>query len=220
MTNVTFFDLGAYDGADSVRFVENMAGLDVNPVVHMIEANTLLAHRLPLSIYGVRTNYWNFAVSLKRGLHPFYVAQCDEGSSIYETKEHLTGEKQYVEHTPLTQWLRMNGLSPKPENDIWILKANIEGAEWDLICDLEETNAWGWFDICCGPAFVAADMGKVRELERLRHRAYSLVRNRLQNVYPFAVPTDNFPREDQSVDLGPLVQEIIDARELLCPTGL
>lgn len=211
-TKVTFFDLGSYDGADSVRFVENMQklGSTIEPAAFLIEANPELAKRLPRTVAGCDVTVENFAVSSMEGRKPFYLAPCDEGSSIYESKHGCKADSFIiVEHKLFTRWIRDAGLLPKNSDEIWILKANIEGAEWDLINDLENASAWSWFDIYCGPAFVVEDMQKCSTLVHLRQEAYALIQARAGVTYPFAVPTKNYPLPDTCVDLGEIVRQIL-----------
>ena len=91
------------------------------------------------------------------------------GSSIYEDKKNVSRLYFFVKQIPFSIWLRRNDVKLKGSNVINIIKANIEGAEYDLICDMEKNDLFRHFDLFLGSSLRSNswldDVGKVKSLK-------------------------------------------------------
>lgn len=211
MWYVNFFDLGAFDGAETQRFFEDMEGSGVQELatlsVHIVEANPELSSKCRARfVDDNRVEVHNFAVSMLSGACLLHLDDCGEGSSIYASKQRLNGDVVLVNHRGIVQLVLDH---PKTSCTVNVIKANIEGAEWDLLKELELHDLWSYFDIYCGPGFRLEDMPKCTVLHSKIAEAVTLVNAHIPTIYEYAVPTEAYPRKDKSVDLGPVVLNLI-----------
>jgi len=206
---VNFFDLGAFDGADTARFFEDMGPLPVTPRAFIAEPNPALAEKCRIRFAGMPVTVDNLAIASHEGATTLYLDDCLEGSSIYPGKARLNGLAVPVGCSRLMTWA-WDVCPRRSAPAINIIKANIEGAEWDVLRDLQSTKAWRFFDIYCGAAFRAEDMPKCTELRRHVKEARRIIAENIPIVHDFAVPTLAYPRPDTSVDLGPIVLRIME----------
>lgn len=102
--NVNFFDLGAFDGADTARFFENMKALPVSPRAFIAEANPALAEKCRTRFAGKPVVVDDVAIASTDGLTTLYLDDCLEGSSIYPTKARLNGLSLEVRSVGLQRW--------------------------------------------------------------------------------------------------------------------
>ena len=110
-------------------------------------------------------------------------------------------------------FLRDLGLLDKSPLTINIIKANIEGAEWDLISDLDEHDLFGLFDIYLGADQWTADMLKCTDLlDRVGEAKRILVRRGV-TVYPWCMGTDNYPMQAGNYDLLAAIRRYVAVGE-------
>lgn len=150
---IHYYDLGTHRGDEIKQFLKASSGLGAVQVFGF-EANPELcssARRRFRHCDNVQ-------------LHNLAVADADDtmvelyleprellGSSIYPDKRnvrtHLTRDVHAVR---LSAWIRDAGLIPKPGNVVSVIRANIEGAEWDVISDLHRAGLLSYFDLYLG----------------------------------------------------------------------
>ncbi len=163
---VTYFDLGMHSGQEIDAVLNQIAehpmvsdmdvyGIDANPVYH---ANALAKYR---NDTRARFHFENFAVASGNGVAKLYICPDDRGSSIYADKWRVTDRYLEVPARRFADWLTM--VPAKGPRDIWILKANIEGAEWDLINDLEKNSMIRHFDY-----YMGSTPGRFSDIEKVK----------------------------------------------------
>lgn len=149
---VNYFDLGLHRGLEMDKFLHDTKELPCTVHIHGIEADPNYAKMCHQRFdKDDRVTIHNFAVGLEDGFTSLYLMPSGYGSSIYADKRQVTKLTKRVAQRRLSTFIRDLGLIPKPKNTIAILKVNIEGAEWDLIRDLDRSNLFGYFDMICCP---------------------------------------------------------------------
>lgn len=198
MITVNYFDLGSHVGLEVAEFLKDTDGLpDVDVRVHGIEANPKFAeHCRERFASDARVQIHNFAVGSEDGhvdLHLSEPCKAGLGSSIYSDKPNVTQKRERVPQHRMSTWLGGMGFLPKPARTINIIKANIEGAEWDLMQDLDLEQLFGFFDLFCGPKHNQGwmtDMKKVPSLQPHVEAAKSILdKNGVQVHKYIASPT-------------------------------
>lgn len=178
---VTYIDLGPRDGVEiraflrSVRFIPG-----IRVIVHAVEANPYYVDICRKRFRGDgRVRLHNFAVGSGEGTTEFYLDPKGAGSSIYGDKGNVD-EAISVPQKRFSRWLREQSILPEAGPAVNIIKANIEGAEWDLIRDLDREDLFGKFDIFCGTGPRAGgwvgDMSKVPSIAEYRLVADDILR--------------------------------------------
>lgn len=160
---------------------------DISPGVLGLEARWLVEDLFPqvgiteFTIHGFEACRANFVASVKNigmlpgvYLHPMaigahegicrlYHSVSSDGHSIFDTKNNLVDPATQFEDVPcmrLSTWIKAN--VPSFPADINILRFNVEGAEWPLIEDLDQSGLLGHFQIVCGAC--GTDINVVKEL--------------------------------------------------------
>lgn len=180
---VTYIDLGPRDGVEiraflrSVRFIPG-----INVKVHAVEANPYYVELCRKRFRGDRrVRIHNLAIGSGDGTTEFYLDPKGAGSSIYGDKGNV-GEAIVVPQKRFSRWLREESIVPESAPAVNIIKANIEGAEWDLIRDLDREDLFRKFDILCGSGPRAGgwvgDMSKVPSIAGYRPVAEEILRSR------------------------------------------
>lgn len=210
MITVNYFDLGLHTGLEIVEFLKNTDGLpDADVCVHGIEANPQLAEycRKQFALDS-RVHIHNFAIGLEDGYAELYLTPNDGlGSSIYSDKPNVTQKCVRVPQHRMSTWLGGMGFLPKPARTINIIKANIEGAEWDLMRDLDQQQLFGFFDLFCGPKHNQGwmtDMRKVPSLQSHVDGAKSILDKNGVQVHKYIVSP-----------MGESIANVIDMRKAI-----
>lgn len=165
---INYVDLGMHAGQEISILLEQLKdhpnvgeihvyGIDANPY-HYRQALKKFVDR-----DNVRFSFYSFAVGSGEGMTRLYLHPNDLGHSIYADKSGVSRDSIFVQQMRFSQWMKV--LPEKDDRTIDILKANIEGAEWDLVRDLEENGLLGRFDLYLGsrPGRFS-DVWKVRSL--------------------------------------------------------
>lgn len=154
MITLNYFDLGLRRGLEIDRFLKETSDLDVRVQVHGIEADPHFAEQCQRRFEADdRVRIHNLAIGPVKGTTDLYLdTEWDgNGSSIYADKKGVSQHRVQVPQIQFSEWMKDMGLLSKKAS-INVIKANIEGAEWDLIQDLEKHNLFGYFDLFCGPS--------------------------------------------------------------------
>ena len=115
-----------------------------------------------------------------------YYASDPDGHSIISSKKNLINEKKFelIETIKLSTFLVDINLKKEP-NVVNILKANIEGAEYFVIKDLDATKMFTKFNYLIGAGWVT-DMKKCSTLKDKITEALSILEKHNIKTYYFA----------------------------------
>lgn len=162
-TRVNYFDLGLFNG-DEIKMMINIFrelnivdykvfGFEAFPY-YSIQCAKRFSNNSNIKIVHA-------AVGSEKSTIPLYMSSNPEGHSIYSSKNNVfANQKVFVNCIIFSDWLMIN--VPDFRNNFNILKVNIEGAEWDLLKDLESKNLLNSFAVYCG---CWGDIFKIKELE-------------------------------------------------------
>ena len=149
-TQINYFDAGLFDGEEIAMMLEIAQELNMEIKVFGFEANPELAEQVKQRFAG-HDNVSIFPVALSRtpGLGRLYLNPNRLGSSLYKDKNNVQKGKEWI---PIQQH-RLTDTLPVCIKDPWhfnILKMNIEGAELEVLKDLEERFLLEYFDLYLG----------------------------------------------------------------------
>lgn len=231
---INFFDLGMFTGeetAEFLRLTDTLADGRERPIVcvYGIDANRAYADYCKKRFAeDPRVFIFPFAIGSDDGKQSFlYVGATPEASSLYRRKHDVnSGVSVPVQEMRFSSFLRGLGFTDRARDSktINIIKANIEGAEWDLICDLEANGLFGMFDIFLGTDQWTGDMKKCTDLLTFVSKARSILDRHGIIVEPFCMGTENYPDQPPNVDLLAKIRNIVHLadlkeREALCPVS-
>jgi FkbM family methyltransferase len=219
---INFFDLGAYTGEETALFLRQMEGMKDGrhrPVVcaYLFEPQPIYVRYLEDRFRDdPRVFVERAAIGSEIGRTYLYVGKSPECHSIYPDKHDVgKGASIGVREIMFSSWLRDLELDARPEQTINILKANIEGAEWDLIQDLEKNYLWGLFDVYLGSEQWTGDMRKCHSLLPHIAEARRILDSHDITVKPYSCGTDNYQMTIPCTDLAVEVRQIMEARTLV-----
>jgi len=162
---VNYFDLGLYKGVELGWMVnEIFPNLDIQDYnAYGFEANPQLCENVCSQFKGKdKVKIYNYAINKENKPLKLYLGDSLECSSIYDTNKNINRDQSFdVSGVKFSSWLKEN--VEEFENSFNIIRVNIEGAEWDLMNDLDENNLIGCFNIYCGSF---NDVKKVGELHQ------------------------------------------------------
>ena len=167
---VNYFDLGTHLGQEIDILLEQLKDHPLVGEIHVygIEANPLY-YKKALEKYqdrpGVHFIFENFAVSSQSGTTRLYLHPNDLGHSIYPDKWNVSSESIAVPAMRFSDWMR-SAVPTKDARTFSILKANIEGAEWDLINDLEKNSLFRQFDL-----YLSSKQGFYKDIAKVKSLA-------------------------------------------------
>lgn len=149
---VNFIDLGAYNGDTIDLFLKEMEGIpNVDIKVYGVEALSIFAeYAKDKYAKDPRVRIDHLAIGSTEGIIPIYSSVKSEKSwSIYKNRSRINTSTKYlkVKSTKFSTWLATTDISP---DDFNIIKSNMEGAEIDLVNDMEANDLFKWFDIYTG----------------------------------------------------------------------
>ena len=128
---------------------------------------------------------FNYAVCGDNGERKLYHANNNVGNSLYETKKNLNGEHEVVKTIKMSDWLREN--IPTLQEDLNIIKMNIEGAEHEVLVDLEENGMLQYFSIFCG---TGDDINKIPELSDVKKDFERILKENDITIHHFSARAD------------------------------
>jgi FkbM family methyltransferase len=164
---VLFVDLGVHDGQEIEDVLRVIKGTNIEVDIYGIEANPQL-HTLVSNKYRKNPNIklFNICIGNETKKVKFFLANNPISSSIYRDKIYVTDKFVEVDMKKLSDFIKdIDGFD---EYDVKILKANIEGAEYDMLQDLEENDSFV-FDLYLGsgpePYSLLKDMTKIPSIK-------------------------------------------------------
>jgi FkbM family methyltransferase len=185
MIKILYIDAGSHKGEQidffSSAFFASKFSVPVDITIKGIEPNPDLYHPLVKKYQHCNNiDLYNFCIAQDFGSTDFYIAENTMGSSMYTGKfdrwtEHFKENIQSaikVPAQPLSSFI--SSINNLEQYDVKILKANIEGGEYDMLLDLDKNNAF-IFDFYIGtgdyPYAILDDFRKVTELKNKIYEA-------------------------------------------------
>lgn len=158
---VNYFDLGLFDGKEIDMMMDIFAKLNIDDYnVYGFEAHPIYAIKIANRFSNnKKIKIIGAAIGSEDGKTMLYMNPNLEGHSIYSTKNNVTDKKIEVLSMALSSWIKQSVSDFKTSFNI--LRANIEGAEWPLLKDLEANGLFSYFHVYCG---TWDDIKKVKEL--------------------------------------------------------
>ena len=215
---INFFDLGAWPGNETQAFLDAADSLRDGrhaPVVcaYLWEAHPQHVAELNERFAGdPRVFIFDCAIGASDGVSMLMEASKPEGNSLYPDKSELSGGSVAVRECVFSGMLKLMGLDQRNDRTVNIIKANIEGAEWDLIQDLGASGLWGLFDLYLGSDQWTADMGKCHSLLPFMAKARGILDAAGVQVKPFCLGGPNYPPASDNVDLIAEIRTIMEKR--------
>lgn len=162
---INYFDLGLHkDAAEIDMFINICKKNQLEYNIYGFEAHPEYCLDLVKKYSeNKKINIINKAISNTNGFTDLYISEGNkgEGNSIFKTKRNVNPNNFVkVETILFSDWLNKNVPNFEKENNI--LRFNIEGAEWYLINDLNNTGLLKNFKIILGSN---SDLFKVNELK-------------------------------------------------------
>jgi len=160
---VNYFDLGLYTAVELDWMVNSILpsigvldfrayGFEANPTIYQKDVQKFKSHD--------KVEIFNLAICRQNTKINFYLSDNPVSHSIYSTKKNVDANKFIeVQGVVFSDWIKEN--VPTFKKDFNIIKANIEGAEWDLMNDLNDNDMIKNIQIFCGQF---KDVKKVKEL--------------------------------------------------------
>ncbi len=138
------------------------------------------------------------AIADYEGSCRLYYAFNPDGHSIYSTKDNVISKDGYEEVpcTRLSVWMKAN-VPDFDQFDIRILRFNVEGAEWPLFCDLEQSGLLDSFQIVCGAC--GGDIKCVRELDGCYEKFLEMIRRHNIDMFWFCWDTINDEKSKETM---------------------
>ena len=153
MKKINYFDLGLHLGQELDWFVNGIfpeLKID-NYTAHGFEACEEYCSECENKYNNhPKVNIHHLAISNKNEPVKLYYSEHPMGHSVFDSKKNIRQSKEFeeVQGIKFSDWLRSN--VPDFEQDINMIKINIEGAEWYLINDMVENDMVKDFDIFFG----------------------------------------------------------------------
>ncbi len=167
---VNFFDLGMFDGEETIMFLQDISGFDVDYRVYGFEAYTpFYVNIIEKFKSNDRIEVYNMAISDKNGLIKLFLEKSGQGNSIFKTKNNVNPNNFIeVKSVSFVDWLWEN--VPDFESHINIIRFNIEGDELLLMNEIIDKGVKDCFNIYLG-SHTGVDIKKVLTIKH-RYNEY------------------------------------------------
>tara|TARA_R110000851_G_scaffold158676_4_gene301751 strand:+ start:2411 stop:3025 length:615 start_codon:yes stop_codon:yes gene_type:complete len=163
-SRINFFDLGMFDGGETAMFLEDIKGLDVEPHVYGFEAYPPFYDKIVERFKDKQNiHVYNLAISNEESTIKLFLEKSGQGNSIFKTKNNVNPNKFVeVKSVSFVDWVNENVRDY--QNDINILRFNIEGAELLLINDIVNKDVVNNFNVYLG-SHTGVDIKKVASIK-------------------------------------------------------
>jgi FkbM family methyltransferase len=200
---INYFDLGLFHGTELCLMMNSiMPSIGLNNIAaygfEPCEESFKAASIVPWVKNDDKVRLFNYAVCDGDGEKKLYHANNNVGNSLYKTKKNLTDEYEVVKTVKMSNWLQEN--VPTFEEDINIIKMNIEGAEYEVLRDLEENNMLQHVSIFCG---TGDDIDKIPELSDVKKDFERILKENDITIHHFSARADIGtvePRTEEAVE--------------------
>lgn len=148
---ITYFDLGAHIGNVAKSMIEMLKETNIPWKAFLFEpaeeSYSVLLKRFKnhpnISVHKI-------AFTNIEGLYPLYHALISTGHSLHINKRNVRpNDYEIVECKIFSKWIKDN-IGEKTEKDFYIVRANIEGSEFEFYSDLIESGLYKSIDIYSG----------------------------------------------------------------------
>ena len=219
---INFFDLGAYTGEETALFLRQMEsvreGRDV-PVIcaYLFEAQgAYVAYLRKRFADDPRVFIHHAAIGSKEDRSYLYVGKNPECHSLYPDKHDVgKGACWAVPEIRFSEWFDSVAMRSKNDHTVNLIKANIEGAEWDLIQDMEATDLFPLFDVFLGTDQWTTDMRKCHSLLSKVAVARDILDRHGIETKSYCCGTSNYPMTVPCTDLAVEVRRVMEERSLV-----
>lgn len=166
-SHVNFFDLGARNGWEADQFIHFFEKHKISYTVYSFEAFPEYFEDLKKK-YSSNSNVevLNYCITdTEETEMKLYIAAKSDGHSSIKSKDNLVDTENEFVVVPakkLSEFIKERS-EIKSEETINILKANIEGAEYYVLNELDTNNAFDFFDHYIGAGWIT-DMKKCTDL--------------------------------------------------------
>lgn len=163
---VNYFDLGPHLGQEIDSFLRQVNKIACVSEVNIIAIEPSKKHFLKLkkkyrSNKKIRFQFINKAIASRPGFGRLYDHKLDMGRTIYKDKNGAKNSYSLIRTEKLSNIVRK--FLPKKSNSINILKANIEGAELDMVLDLWSSGLFYFFDL-----YLSSMPGQYWDIQKVR----------------------------------------------------
>ena len=184
--NINYFDLGLWTGNELFWIV--------NSIFPKLKIQQYMAYGFEAAKDNYETTRKRFnnsnveiyhrAIASEDGMIKlFHCKKSTKGHSIHVEKRNVNpNDFELVKGTIFSNWIK--GHVENFEQSFNIVRANIEGAEWDLLVDLEKNDLIKYIDVFCGSK-AGLDAKKFRNKDKYKELTSIYTRNSI-NVIPFA----------------------------------
>ena len=163
---INYFDLGVRNGWELDKFIEFCDSYKIKYQIYGFEACRDLCDKLQNKYRNnslININHLAISSTDNQSIKLYHAADPD-GNSIFNSKENLLDTNSRFELCKSIKISTFIQNITKTTNSINIIKANIEGAEYDVIKDLYNENKLKYFDYYIGAGWTT-DMHWVGELK-------------------------------------------------------
>jgi len=177
---ILYIDLGSHKGEEIDLALEQIKKSNHEIEIHGFECNPELYKELILKYEKYKNiHIHNQCISQTEGKVNLYLGSNTLNSSIYSDKNNIKKENYFsVKSEPLSKFIKT--IQNIDDYDFKVLKANIEGAEYDLIHDLNNNNLF-IFDLYLGSGAAPISMlkdingGKIQSLKNSMKELISIL---------------------------------------------
>lgn len=148
---VVFFDIGAYIGEVTEIFIKICKELNISYEIHQFEPSKAYVKTLKEKFKNDSNVYIHpFAITDKEGECLLYKSKRPDGYSLYSSKWNVDkNDFEEVTCGKFSNWYNTNKKEKAPD-EIYIVKSNINGSEWEFFKDLISSGINKMVDLYCG----------------------------------------------------------------------
>lgn len=137
MTRKIFLDMGSHWG----ETLRGAVQFDFD-VVHGFEPSEVARKEIVRAVTDARVVVHPFGLAALDGEQKLYMSELTSGASLYAGKRNVDPEKfEVCQFRRVSSWIKSN----VTDNDLVICKINVEGAEIEILRDLEQSGLIGLF---------------------------------------------------------------------------
>jgi FkbM family methyltransferase len=151
---VVFFDIGAYIGKVTELMIILCKELNIDYEIYLFEPFSSYINVLKKKFLN-SSNIFIFpgAIGDATEEKALYKSSLPDGYSLYKTKWNVSPDNfEMVNCVKFSKWFAKN-IKEKRSDEIYILKSNVNGSEWELFKDLIDSGLNKKIDIYCGKIF-------------------------------------------------------------------
>ena len=211
---IRYFDLGVFDGGEIDLMINLLSKFQVDYEIYGFEANPSLAKKL-ITKYkkNIKVKIVPIALGNEEGEAILYLNKNLVGSSLYKDKNNVLQNKRVpVPLCKFSKWLQDN-LSSEWGSEFNIIKANIEGAEWDVWQDLKTANLISNFSLWLGTKEGydgwSLDLKKIASMKSKASKLTEEMKALGVFVYRFS----SFTKRIANSDISAMVSKAIESRK-------